>query len=140
AATLGGLSIGSGGLNIRGVDGAGNLRVLINALASSNRATILSSPRILARNGETATIQVGQEVPIITSQQTSPITGASGSLIQTVQYRNTGVILKVRPVIHSGNQINLEISQEVSSAQTTTTGVSSSPTFGTRRVETKLSL
>lgn len=140
AGTLGGLSIGSSGLNFRRIDSAGNVRLLINALASSNRATILSSPRIVARNGETATIQVGQEVPIITSQQTSPTTGSTGSVLQTVQYRTTGVILNVKPVIHSGDQVDLDVTQEVSSAQTTTTGVNTSPTFSTRKLQTKLSL
>lgn len=138
--TLGGLGIGSAGINYRRIDSAGDTRLLLNALASNNRATILSSPRVLTRNGETATIQVGQEVPIITSQQTSPTTGSNGSVLQTVQYRNTGVILKVRPVIHSGNQVDLDISQEVSAAQVTSTGVNTSPTFGTRKIDTKLSL
>jgi general secretion pathway protein D len=138
--TLGGLAIGTSGLVIRRFDRVGDLRLLINALASNNRATILSTPHIVARNGETATIQVGQEVPIITSQQTSPTTGATGSLLQTVQYKNTGVILTVKPVIHAGGQVDLEIKQEVSAAQSTNTGVSASPTFGTRRVETRLSL
>ena len=140
AGTLGGLGIGSSGFNVRSINGAGNRQLLLNALASDNRATILSSPRVVARNGETATIQVGQEVPIITSQQTIPVTGSTGSVIQTVQYRSTGVILRVRPVIHSGNQVDLDISQEVSAAQTTTTGVNTSPTFGTRKIDTKLSL
>ena len=140
AGTLGGLGIGSAGLTYRRIDSAGNTRLLINALASNNRATILSSPRIVARNGETATIQVGQEVPIITSQQTSPTTGSTGSVLQTVQYRTTGVILNVRPVIHSGDQVDLDVTQEVSSAQTTTTGVNTSPTFSTRKLQTKLSL
>lgn len=138
--TLGGLSIGSSGMNYRRIDSAGNVRLLINALASNNRATILSSPRIVARNGENAIIQVGQEVPIITSQQTSPTTGSSGSVLQTVQYRTTGVILNVKPVIHSGDQVDLDITQEVSSAQTTTTGVNTSPTFSSRKLQTKLSL
>ena len=140
AGTLGGLSIGTAGFNFRVFNNAGDTRLLLNALASNNRATILSSPRVVARNGETATIQVGQEVPIITSQQTIPVAGTIGSLVQTVQYRNTGVILKVRPVIHSGNQVDLDISQEVSAAQTTTTGVNTSPTFSTRKIDTKLSL
>lgn len=140
AGTLGGLGIGGAGLNYRRIDSAGDTRLLINALASSNRATILSSPRIVARNGETATIQVGQEVPIITSQQTSPTTGSTGSVIQTVQYRTTGVVLNVKPVIHSGDQVDLDVTQEVSSAQTTTTGVNTSPTFSTRKLQTKLSL
>ncbi len=140
AGTLGGLSIGTAGFNFRVFNNAGDTRLLLNALASNNRATILSSPRVMARNGETATIQVGQEVPTITSQQTTPTTGGTGSILQSIQYRTTGVILKVRPVIHSGNQINLEVTQEVSSAQTTTTGVNTSPTFQTRKLDTKLSL
>lgn len=138
--TLGGLSIGSGGFSFARLDSAGDTRLLLNALASTNQATVLSSPRVIARNGETATIQVGQEVPIISSQQTTPTTGGSGSILQTVQYRNAGVILTVKPVIHSSDQVELEVSQEVSSAQATNTGVSSSPTFSTRRIQTKLTL
>jgi len=140
AGTLGGLGIGSGGLNIGRFSLAGSPRLLINALATNNRARILSSPRILARNGETATIQVGQEVPVITTQQTTPVTGGTGGVLQSVQYRQTGVILQVKPVIHAGDRIELEVSQEVSSASSTTTGVSTSPTISTRKIQTKLSL
>jgi general secretion pathway protein D len=140
AGTIGGLGIGTGGLNIRRFSLAGSPRLIINALASNNRARILSSPRILARNGETATIQVGQEVPVITSQQTTPVTGGTGGVLQSVQYRQTGVILQVKPIIHAGDRIELEVSQEVSAASSTTTGVSTSPTISTRKVQTKLSL
>ncbi|MDN3920965.1 secretin N-terminal domain-containing protein [Roseateles violae] len=141
--TLGGLSIGSGGMTFRVFDTVGQIRAVINALASTNQATILSSPRVQARNGETATIQVGQEVPIITSQQTT--TGSvtlptQSAVLQTIQYRNTGVILKVKPVIHSGDQVDLEVQQEVSAAASTNTGVNNSPTFSTRKLETKLTL
>ncbi|MCV2423118.1 secretin N-terminal domain-containing protein [Paucibacter sp. DJ2R-2] len=140
--TSGGLAIGSAGATFRVLDTVGGVRAVLNALASNNRATILSSPRVMARNGETATIQVGQEVPIITSQQSTgvaPGTNNSG-LLQTVQYRSTGVILKVKPVIHSGDQVDLDVTQEVSQALATETGVSSSPTFTTRKVDTKLTL
>lgn len=137
AGTLGGLGLGSAGFNAQFFDSGGDLRGLVNALASNNRATILSSPRIVAKNGESASIQVGQEVPIITSQQTDAL--ATG-VLQTIQYRNTGVILTVKPVIHSGDQIDLEVQQEVSAAQSTTTGVSVSPTFTSRKIQTRLSL
>jgi len=147
AAAVGTATIGAAGLATAFTSDAGRIRSTINALASSNRARVLSNPKIMARNGETATIQVGQEVPIITSQQT---TGGSTStnifgpsvpnVLQTVQYRSTGVILKVRPIINSGNRLDLEVQQEVSSAARTETGVASSPTISTRRVETKLSL
>lgn len=139
--TAGGLSLGNSGATFRVFDTIGGVRATLNALASDNRATILSSPRVMARNGETATIQVGQEVPIITSQQSTGLTGTNSTgLLQTVQYRNTGVILKVKPAIHSGDQLDLDVTQEVSQAQATETGVSSSPTFATRKVDTKLTL
>ena len=61
-------------------------------------------------------------------------------MLQTVQYRDTGVLLTVKPSIYSGDRIDLDVVQEVSAAQTTQTGVSSSPTIATRKVETRLTL
>ena len=136
--TIGGTGLPTGGLNIQFLD-LPSIRVVLNALATNNKARILSSPRLVARNGETATIQVGEEVPIVTSQQTNAATAGQG-VLQTIQYRSTGVILRVRPVIHSGGRVELDVSQEVSAAQRTTTGVNISPTFLTRKVESKLSL
>lgn len=136
--TLNNLGVGGDGLNLRFLNSAGALSGLLNLLATNKNGRILSSPKIMARNGETATIQIGDEVPVITSQQTNSTTG--GGVLQTVQYRSTGVILKVRPIIHSGNRLDLEVSQEVSSASATRTGVSISPTITTRKVDTKLTL
>ena len=140
--TLGGLGLGTAGFNYRLLNNLGGVKAALNALATANRATILSSPRVMARNGETATIQVGQEVPIVTSQQSTgaSTSGNAAQVLQTIQYRSTGVILRVKPVIHSGDQIDLDVVQEVSSAQSTNTGVSASPTFSTRKIDTKLTL
>ncbi|WP_458503270.1 secretin N-terminal domain-containing protein [Methylomagnum sp.] len=117
---------------------------MITALASQNRAQILSSPRLLARSGETAMIQVGQQVPIVTSQlgsaASSSIFPSSSNLLTSVQYKDVGVILKVKPVIYSGDRIELEVAQEVSDATTTNTGVTTSPTINTKKVETRLAL
>src|SRR5574340_1583493 len=60
--------------------------------------------------------------------------------MQPARARPTGVILKVKPVIHAGGRIDLDIEQEVSSASSTSTGVSASPTISTRRISTKLSI
>lgn len=145
--TSGGLSVGSAGATFRVFDTIGGVRAVLNALASENRATVLSSPRLMARNGETATIQVGDEVPIVTSQlntgtgvATNVGTAPTNQVLQTIQYRTTGVLLKIKPVIHSGDQVDLDVTQEVSSARSTNTGVNNSPTFGTRKVDTKLTL
>lgn len=140
--TLGGLGIGSGGLGLSFLNNAGQVRGLLNFLGSSSNSRILSSPKVIARNAETATIQVGQEVPIVTSQQSgTAATGSSAAgILQTIQYRSTGVILRVKPVILAGGRLDLEVAQEVSSAAETRTGVSTSPTISSRKVDTKLSL
>lgn len=131
----------TGGFNFQILNGAGAARVAIDALASNSRATILSSPRLMARNGETALIQVGDEVPVLTQQLGSTTTaGATAGLLQTYQYRSTGVILKIKPVIHSGDQIDLDLSQEVSQPVQVTAGNTTAPTISTRKVETKLTL
>jgi general secretion pathway protein D len=133
----GGLGIGSGGLTIAQLGGAGDLRALLNMLATSSNANVLSSPRILARSGETASIQVGSEIPTINQQQTNAATGGTG-VLQSVQYRKTGIILNVKPIIYSGDRIDLDVTQEVSDS--TKVGAAGSPIIDTRRVQTQLSL
>jgi general secretion pathway protein D len=136
--STGGIGISTGGLTIGRLNSAGDLRAMLNLLATSSKANVLSSPRILARNGETATIQVGSEIPTITQQQTSSATAGSTGVLQSVQYRNTGVILKVKPMIYAGDRIDLDVTQEVSDS--TKVGVAGSPIIDTRKVETHLSL
>lgn len=124
---------------------ANSTNVLLNALAAASKARILANPSILARNGETASIQVGQDVPIITQQQqattgSSVPGGSTPNVLQTIQYRNAGVILQVKPVIHAGGRIDLDVSQEVSAVVSTDLGVQTTPTFSSRKLTTKLSV
>lgn len=122
---------------------AGDPRAAFSALASDNKVRILSNPSIMARSGETATIQVGTQVPIITSQVSNASTGivsGSSGILQTVQYVQTGVILRVKPVVHAGGRIDLEVSQEVSSAGANTNGGTTSPIISNKKLETKLSV
>ncbi len=132
------------GLNLSYVNSASTLLARLNALSTQGKSRIVSYPRVLARNGETASIRVGREVPVVTSVQSTGVTsGTNGGqlgVLQQIQYRSTGVILQVRPVINSGNRLDLEVTQEVSSAIPTTTGVTSTPTITNRHIETKLSL
>lgn len=145
--TLNNMGIGNAGLVVNFFNSAGALRARLNALATDNRARILSTPSIVARNGEQASVQVGDEVPIVTSNQTTGSSVSGGgvgqvtpSTLQTIQYRNTGVILRVRPTIFSDDRVDLDVVQEVSAARQTSTGVNISPTFSQRKVETKLTL
>ena len=133
------------GLSVNALLGGNPLRQLaISALASNSDSRVISNPKIMTRNGESASINVGQEVPTVTSQGVTTnngvFTGTTNVVPQTIQYRNTGVLLRVRPVVHAGDRIDLEVSQEVSSAEPTTTGVTTSPTIRKRSIETKLSM
>lgn len=127
------------GFAVTQLDGLGKPRVVLNALASDNRVKLLSNPSVISRNGESAFIQVGQDVPVLTSQQTNSATGGTG-VISSVQYRNTGTILRIKPVIHSSDQVDMEVMQEVSSVAQNTTGGITSPTINKSALETKLTL
>ncbi len=117
------------------LDGTGNARVVLSALAELTKTNVLSTPQILTRNGETATLKVGDEVPVTTGSQTT----SSGSTQTTTQYRSTGTLLRIKPVIHSADQVDIDISQENSVAKAGATP-SSNPTVSTRALDTKLTL
>jgi general secretion pathway protein D len=150
AGTLGGLGVGSpaaeGGLSggfTYTLSSAGQTRLVLNALASNQRVNILSTPRIMVKSGQEASIEVGTEVPIITSQATGsdlPSQGGGSSILQNIQYRKTGVLLSVSPIIHAGQRVDLEIAQEISAAQVNQTSGVDSPTILNRKVNTSLSL
>jgi general secretion pathway protein D len=121
---------------------AGQTRAVLNAFASNSQVNILSSPRVMVKSGESASINVGTDVPIVTSQSSDSTTVRSGTtgILQQIQYRRTGIILHVKPTVHAGNRIDLEVNQEVSLAQENTISSISSPSISNRSVETKLSL
>ena len=114
----------------------------LQAFAQDTRVSILSTPRILVMSGSEASIDVGNEVPTLSSQTTSTqTTGGSSALLQGVEYRKTGIILKVKPTIYSDDRIDLDLSQEVSQAQPAAAGSGvNSPTIFSRVVKTSLSL
>ncbi|VXC81870.1 Type II secretion system protein D (GspD) [Oceanicaulis sp. 350] len=118
-------------------------QVTLNATATANNSqvNVLSTPRIVARSGTEATVQVGNDVPIITTQRAAN-SQSSGStdVLQTVQYRSTGVLLSVTPRVYSGNRIDLEISQETSAAEANNNSSISSPLISTRSMNSQLSL
>lgn len=121
---------------------AGDPRALLTALASSNRVRVLSNPSIVALSGYEATIQVGEDVPVLTSQISNANTGGtngSQGVLQTVQYRSVGIILRVRPVVHAGGRVDLEMNQEVSGVSSNNSGLGNSPVVTTRRIQTRLS-
>ena len=87
---------------------------IIQALATSTKANLLSTPSILTLDNEEAKISVGQNVPFRTGSFTTDTSGANNPFT-TIQRQDVGVSLKVTPHIHDGNVVRLQVSQEVSS-------------------------
>ncbi len=88
--------------------------VILQAIASSSAANLLSTPSILTLDNEEAKILVGQEVPFRTGSFTTTADGANNPF-QTIQREDVGITLIVTPHIHDGTSVRLEVSQEVSS-------------------------
>ena len=135
-----GLGLGSAGLNVGIL--TGNIEAQLNAFASNRRVKVLSTPVLVARSGGAASIQVGTDVPIITSQGASPTQSQNGvtDILQNVEYRSTGVLLNIEPIVFSGNRIDLTVTQEVSATIDVANSSISSPTISNRSISTQLSL
>lgn len=137
--TAGGLGLQSGGLS--GVLTNGQLDLEAAASATNSQINLLSTPRIVARSGSSASVQVGTDVPIITSQRAADTQqGGSSDILQSIQYRSTGVLLTVEPTVFSDNRIDLTITQEVSSALENPNQSIASPIISNRNLTSELTL
>lgn len=124
------------------LDVMGENRATLTALANDSRVSILSTPRLLVKSGSEASIDVGTEIPTITMTTTSgQQTGGTSNLLQSVQYRKTGVILNISPTVYSDDRIDLDIDQQVSDAIALKGGeTAGSPSIFNRGIKTSLSL
>ncbi|MEQ1493786.1 MAG: hypothetical protein ABL932_24915, partial [Terricaulis sp.] len=119
----------------------GSVEAALNAFASNRNLNILSTPRVFTRSGREAEMLVGTDVPIITSQRASDNqTGGDTDVLQTVQYRQTGIILNVRPIVYGDDHIDITLYQEVSSQEPNTGVAINSPLIRNRSVTTQISL
>lgn len=114
-----------------------DLQVTLNALASITDVNVVSSPNIMALNNQKASLQVGDQVPIVTQQATGVVT-ASAPIINSVTLKDTGIILIVTPRVNASGRVLLEIDQEVSNVVKTTTSGIDSPTIQQRKLSTKV--
>ncbi len=113
---------------------SGDLRMLLHAISSFTDINILSSPTILSVDNQESYIEVGDDVPTLTNTQTT----SGGVTTQSIQYRNAGIILKVKPYINERGLVRLEVTQEVSSVTKESTEGITSPRFKTRKASTTL--
>ena len=122
-------------------DTGGDVRAVLNLLAADSRLNVISSPSLMVLDNRTATIKVGDQVPIRTSETTSLATSGTDPLItSTIQYRDTGVLLEVTPRVNPGGMVMLEITQDVNDVDNTTTSSIDSPTIIQRRISTSVAV
>ena len=114
-----------------------NARVTLQALSSLTDVRVVSAPHIMVVDNETATLQVGDQVPILTQYSQSQ-QSTDAPIVSSVELRDTGVILAIRPRIGAGGVVALDVFQEVSDAIETTTSGISSPTIQLRRVQSTI--
>jgi general secretion pathway protein D len=108
------IGLAKGSLTIPGVGTVANLGLLANVLQSDTSANVLSAPNIMTLDNEQATTMVGQNVPFVTGTYTTS-SSSSTNPYQTVERKDVGVTLKVKPQVSEGGAVRLQIYQEVSS-------------------------
>jgi general secretion pathway protein D len=111
------------------------IRATLSALAGDGLVNVLSSPSVMVLDNQTASIQVGQQVPTATSQQQG--TSELDRVINQIQYRDTGVQLSVKPRVTPGGLVQMEIEQEVSTADQVDT---LTPSFTTRNITSNVAV
>ncbi|MGE0008840.1 MAG: secretin N-terminal domain-containing protein, partial [Parvibaculaceae bacterium] len=93
---------------------ASDIRVALNALSSVTNVRVLSAPSLMVLDNRTAKLQVGDQVPVVT-QSAQSTEGAGAPIINSIEMKDTGVILSVTPRVNDSGRVILEIEQEVSS-------------------------
>ncbi len=138
AAGLASLLTSSPAFNLSYVSGA-NSSVLLQLLQGLTEVKVLSSPNLLVLNDQSAQLQVGDQVPIAT--QSSQSTFAAGSpIVNSIEYRDTGVILKITPRVNASGLVLLDVDQEVSNVSATTSSSLNTPTISQRRVNSSVAI
>lgn len=118
---------------------ASKFNVIIDDLSSKTKVNVLSTPNVTVMDNKTASIQVGDQIPIQTATSQSTI-ASNAPILNSIQMVDTGVILSVTPHVNDSGRIELDLEQEVSNATPTTSSTIQSPTIQQRRVKTAIAL
>ena len=122
----------------------GDVRWVLNMLAEESNLSILSSPSLMVLNNQEAKIQVGEEVPVATQQQQSTLGGSLPgdipNIINSIQYRETGVLLTVKPRVNVGGLVTMDVKQEVSRVPAVNNKNELTPRIQTRKINSTVSV
>ena len=116
-----------------------SITATLNALEKRTKVKVISAPKLMVLNNQTAALQVGDQVPVAT-QSAVGVVNPDSPIVNSIEYRDTGVILKVTPRVNAGGLVLLDIAQEVSDVATTGSSNINSPTISTRRIATSIAV
>ena len=122
--------------------GGSSINATLNALQQRTNIKVVSAPKLLVLNNQSAALQVGDQVPISTGSATN-LVGNTNAVVNSIEYKDTGVILKITPRVNASGVVQLDVSQEVSQVNTTAASSSTqrqSPTISTRRIATTVAV
>lgn len=111
--------------------GGGDVQAVVQAVSGDSRFALLSQPLLRVKNGQTGRVQVGDSTPVLSSTTIQ----ADGDRSQSIEYRDSGVILEAQPVV-LGDSVELTLSQEVSSFQKNASSGIDSPVLSQRKLST----
>jgi general secretion pathway protein D len=110
---------------------------ILDALHTVTSVKVLSNPSLVVVNNQAATLQVGDSVPVSTGSAT--VLTTSNTVVNTIDYRNTGIILRVSPRINANGNVRLDVEQEISNVSAAT-AASLTPTVSERKVKSSISV
>jgi len=113
-------------------------KLILDALHAVTSVKVLSNPSVVVIDNQTATLQVGDDVPISTGS--ANVLTSQNTIVNTIDYRNTGIILRVIPRINVNGNIRLDIEQEISNVAPTSGGNTLTPTVSQRKVKSSISI
>ena len=112
-------------------------RVILDALHGVTNVKVLSNPSLVVLDNQAATLQVGDQVPFSTG--TATVLTANNTVVNTIDYKNTGIILRVLPRANANGNIVLDIEQEISNVAAGS-AASLTPTISQRRVKSSIAV
>jgi len=132
--------VSTGGLGYAFISDSGDIGAVLEAAATDNIANVISSPSIMVLNNQEATIQVGVEVPILSSASTNTSGGVDPIVTNTIQMRDTGITLKVKPRVNANGLVIMEIDQKADDVLDTSTSGIDSPSFQQRQIQSTVAV
>jgi general secretion pathway protein D len=116
------------------IDTADDVRLALNLLAEESDVNVLSAPSLMVLDNQTATINVGDEIPVPARQSISNIDPNSPT-VNEITFRQTGITLSVTPRVSNSGLVTMEVQQEVATAAATTTSNIDAPTIQNRQID-----